>query len=140
MVVTGLVAGSVALALAVGYARWLDDIVVADLVLWILLLELGLGVLGYGFLETTDTTLFINVGALATPNPLPAFTLLLSFDDLSASLWGVLGTALIGCFYFLLEYFDFDAQGGYIALLSASFSQAALAYFGATDLWLIIAF
>lgn len=139
MVITGLVAGSIALALAVGYARWLDDTVIADLVLWILLVELGLGVLGYGFLDTTDTALIINVGTLSTPSPLPSFSLLLTFDDLSAALWGVLATALIGCFYFLLEYFDFDAQGGYIALLSASFSQAALAYFGATDLWLIIA-
>jgi formate hydrogenlyase subunit 3/multisubunit Na+/H+ antiporter MnhD subunit len=81
----------------------------------------------------------VSLGSFYTPNPLPSFSLLLTFDELSASLWGVLATALIGCFYFLLEYFDFDAQGGYIALLSASFSQAALAYFGATDLWLIIA-
>lgn len=103
------------------------------------MVELGIGILGYGFLDTTDTALVINVGTISTPNPLPAFSLLLTFDDLSAALWGVLATALIGCFYFLLEYFDFDAQGGYIALLSASFSQAALAYFGATDLWLIIA-
>lgn len=139
MIITGLVAGSIALVLAVGYARWLDDVVIADLVLWTLLLELGLGVLGYGFLDTTDTALVINIGSMATPNPLPNFGLLLTFDDLSAALWGVLATALIGCFYFLVEYFDFDAQGGYIALLSAAFSQAALAYFGAADLWLIIA-
>jgi NADH:ubiquinone oxidoreductase subunit 5 (subunit L)/multisubunit Na+/H+ antiporter MnhA subunit len=139
MVITGLVAGSIALVLAVGYARWLDDTVIADFVLWILLTELGLGVLGYGFLDTTDTSLLINLGSISTPSPLPNFSLLLTFDDLSAALWGVLATALIGCFYFLLEYFDFDAQGGYIALLSAAFSQAALAYFGATDLWLIIA-
>jgi hypothetical protein len=86
MVITGLVAGSVALALAVGYARWLDDTVIADLVLWILLVELGLGILGYGFLDTTDTALIINVGALSTPNPLPSFNLLLTFDDLSAAL------------------------------------------------------
>jgi NADH:ubiquinone oxidoreductase subunit 5 (subunit L)/multisubunit Na+/H+ antiporter MnhA subunit len=139
MVVAGLVAGSIALILAIGYARWLDDVVVADVVLWVLLSELGLGVLGYGFLDATDTTLVINLGTLATPGTLPTFHLLLAFDDLSAALWGVLATALVGCFYFLLEYFDFDSQGGYIALLSASFSQAALAYFGATDLWLIIA-
>jgi formate hydrogenlyase subunit 3/multisubunit Na+/H+ antiporter MnhD subunit len=111
---------------------------VADLVLWVLILELGLAILGYGFLDTTDTTLVINFGSLSTPSPLPKMDLLFTFDELSAALWGVLATALIGCFYFLLEYFDFDAQGGYIALLSASFSQAALAYFGATDLWLII--
>lgn len=72
--------------MAVGYARWLDDTVIADLVLWILLAELGLGVLGYGFLETTDTTLIINVGTLSTPSPLPSFNLLLTFDELSAAL------------------------------------------------------
>lgn len=33
MVITGLVAGSIALILAIGYARWLDDTVIADLVL-----------------------------------------------------------------------------------------------------------
>jgi formate hydrogenlyase subunit 3/multisubunit Na+/H+ antiporter MnhD subunit len=139
MVVAGLLGGSLALALAIGYARWLDDASVADVVLWVLLSELCLGVLGYGFLDATDATLVISVGSISTPGTLPAFQLLLAFDDLSAALWGVLATALIGCFYFLLEYFDFDAQGGYIALLSAAFSQAALAYFGATDLWLIIA-
>jgi NADH:ubiquinone oxidoreductase subunit 5 (subunit L)/multisubunit Na+/H+ antiporter MnhA subunit len=138
MVITGLVSGSIALLLAVAYSRWLDDVSVADLVLWVLILELGLAILGYGFLDTTDTTLVINFGSLSTPSPLPKMDLLFTFDELSAALWGVLATALIGCFYFLLEYFDFDAQGGYIALLSASFSQAALAYFGATDLWLII--
>jgi formate hydrogenlyase subunit 3/multisubunit Na+/H+ antiporter MnhD subunit len=125
--------------LAIAYARWLDDVAVADVVLWVLLSELGLGVLGYGFLDTTDATLVLNLGSIHTPSSLPTFNLLLTFDDLAAALWGVLATALIGCFYFLLEYFDFDAQGGYIALLSATFSQAALAYFGATDLWLIIA-
>jgi NADH:ubiquinone oxidoreductase subunit 5 (subunit L)/multisubunit Na+/H+ antiporter MnhA subunit len=139
MVVAGLLGGSIALTLAVGYARWLDDIVIADVVLWVLLSELTLGVLGYGFLDTTDSTFVISLGQLSTPGSLPTLHLLLAFDDLSAALWGVLATALIGCFYFLLEYFDFDAQGGYIALLSAAFSQAALAYFGATDLWLIIA-
>lgn len=138
MVVSGLVGGSIALILATAYARWLDDIAVADTVLWVLILELGLAVLGYGFLDTTDTMLVINLGSLSAPSPLPRMELLFTFDELSASLWGVLATALIGCFYFLLEYFDFDAQGGYIALLSAAFSQAALAYFGATDLWLII--
>jgi formate hydrogenlyase subunit 3/multisubunit Na+/H+ antiporter MnhD subunit len=139
MVIAGLLGGSIALALAAAYARWLDDLVIADVVLWVLLNELILGVLGYGFLDVTDSTFVIDLGPLATPAPLPTFHLLLAFDDVSAALWGVLATALIGCFYFLLEYFDFDAQGGYIALLSAAFSQAALAYFGATDLWLIIA-
>lgn len=139
MVVAGLFGGSLALILAVSYARWLDDIVIAEVVLWVLLTELVLGVLGYGFLDATDSALVINLGSLATPGSLPNFHLLFAFDDLSAALWGVLATALIGCFYFLLEYFDFDAQGGYIALLSAAFSQAALAYFGAMDLWLVIA-
>ena len=139
MVVAGLLGGSIALVLAVGYARWLDDIVIAEMVLWVLLSELVLGVLGYSFLDTTDSIFVINLGRLLTPGSLPTLHLLFVFDDLSAALWGVLATALIGCFYFLLEYFDFDAQGGYIALLSAAFSQAALAYFGATDLWLIIA-
>jgi hypothetical protein len=139
MVVAGLLGGSLALILAVGYARWLDDVVIAEVVLWVLLTELGLGVLGYGFLDATDSSFVLSLGSLATPGALPDFHLLLVFDDLSAALWGVLATALIGCFYFLLEYFDFDAQGGYIALLSAAFSQAALAYFGAMDLWLIIA-
>ena len=139
MVTGALLGGSLCLALAVGYARWLDDAAVADAVLWVLLTELVLGVLGYGFLEATDTALVINLGSLTLPGTLPDFHLIFAFDDVSAALWAVLATALVGCFYFLLEYFDFDAQGGYIALLSAAFSQAALAYFGATDLWLVIA-
>ena len=139
MVVTGLLGGALCLGLAAGYARWLDDAAVADAVLWVLLMELILGVLGYGFLEATDTALVINLGSISLPGTYPDFNLIFAFDDVSAALWAVLATALVGCFYFLLEYFDFDAQGGYIALLSAAFSQAALAYFGATDLWLVIA-
>jgi hypothetical protein len=86
MVITGLVSGSIALLLAVAYSRWLDDVSVADLVLWVLILELGLAILGYGFLDTTDTTLVINFGSLSTPSPLPKMDLLFTFDELSAAL------------------------------------------------------
>ena len=136
---TAVFGGAICLVLVLGYARWLDDATVADAVIWVLGTELGLGILGYGFLEATDTALVVDLGTLSTPLTLPDFDLLFTFDEAAAALWAVLATALIGCFYFLLEYFDFDAQGGYIALLSAAFSQAALAYFGATDLWLVIA-
>ena len=123
MVVTGLLGGALCLGLAAGYARWLDDAAVADAVLWVLLMELILGVLGYGFLEATDTALVINLGSISLPGTYPDFNLIFAFDDVSAALWAVLATALVGCFYFLLEYFDFDAQGGYGLLRPWWFQQ-----------------
>ena len=56
------------------------------MVLWALILELGIAILGYGFLDGTDTTLIISLGGILTPSPLPKMELLFTFDELSAAL------------------------------------------------------
>ena len=114
MVVAGLLGGSIALALAIGYARWLDDIVIADAVLWVLLTELGLGVLGYGFLTPPTrpllSTSLVDLGDIAGLSPN------LGLRRRLCGPVGVLATALIGCFYFLLGVLTLMPRGPHTLL------------------------
>jgi NADH:ubiquinone oxidoreductase subunit 5 (subunit L)/multisubunit Na+/H+ antiporter MnhA subunit len=64
--------------------------------------------------------------------------LVLCFDEISAFFLAVLTFALILCFFFLIEYFEYDANASTIITLSALFSQAALLYFSAFDLCMLI--
>jgi len=52
----------------------------------------------------------------------------------------ILTFALIFCFFFLAEYFEYDASASSIILLSAMFSQAALLYFCVFDVCLLLFF
>jgi len=67
-------------------------------------------------------------------------SLSLCFDEVSAFFLSILAFALILCFFFLVEYFEFDAHASSIIFLSALFSQAALLYFSVYDLCLLIFF
>lgn len=70
---------------------------------------------------------FLNIRGTRTP-------LLFMVDDLSMVFLFILFTALLLCFWFLSEYFEYDAYGWSIMLLSASFSQLAFVYFCTYDL------
>jgi len=60
--------------------------------------------------------------------------LALCSDELSCHFSGILLTALILCFVFLSEYFEFDVNGVSIALLSSLFSQLAFVFFATYDI------
>jgi hypothetical protein len=62
------------------------------------------------------------------------------FDELSGFFVSMLTFALILCFFFLIEYFEFDTGAVTIIFLSALFSQVALLYFVVFDLCLLLFF
>lgn len=66
--------------------------------------------------------------------------LVLCCDELSCHFSGILLVALILCFVFLAEYFEFDVNGVSITLLSALFSQLAFIFFCSFDLVTLVFF
>lgn len=121
------------------YNRWLDDTLTADLCFVALLVELISAVLAVRFFSVSDTVFFAEIGSLHPMLSLVGeLRLVLCFDELSAFFLGILVVALLVCFCFLTEYFEYDAGAGSIIWLSAFFSQAALLFFSAWDLLLIL--
>ena len=82
----------------------------------------------------------LDLGTLQTVVPALTLNLLFCFDDLTGLFMGILILALTICFYFLVDYFEFDAHAGSIFILSFLFSQLALVYFCSFDLFVIFFF
>jgi hypothetical protein len=133
-----LVHGAIIVSFIGVYGRWLDEEIVADVCLLGLLVELlvasGLG----QYLQATDMVMYLQGGAAAAQWAVPTVSLALCFDELSAYFTSILTFALILCFFFLVEYFEFDSNALAIIFLSALFSQTALLYFAAYDLCLLV--
>jgi hypothetical protein len=104
------------------------------------LFELICGVLSVQYLQITDAVFYLHGGTLFTQWGVTHISLSLCFDEISAFFLSILAFALVLCFFFLVEYFEFDSSASTIILLSALFSQAALLYFSVFDLCLIIFF
>lgn len=92
------------------------------------------------YYSVTDGILFLDLGTITSASPFLTFNLSLCFDLLSGFFLAILTVALTICFYFLVEYFEYDAGASTIINLSALFSQLALLFFCAFDLFLIIFF
>lgn len=75
----------------------------------------------------------LNIRGTRTP-------ILFMVDDLSMVFIFILFTALLLCFWFLSEYFEYDAYGWSIMLLSASFSQLAFVFFCTYDIISLLVF
>jgi hypothetical protein len=65
---------------------------------------------------------------------------IIGFDELSSYFFCLLAFALLICFFFLAEYFEYDANASAIITLSAAFSQAVMFYFCSFDLLSILIF
>ncbi len=122
------------------YGRWLDEEVVADVCLLGLLLELLVAAVTTQYIHVTDTIFFLHGGSPFSGWMSPNTGLTLCFDELSGVFLCVLVFALILCFFFLVEYFEFDAGVSSIFFLSALFSQTALLYFSVNDACLLLFF
>lgn len=140
MLAAALINGILVVVLLFSYSRWLDTEVTADVCLYGLLAELGFATLVTGYFGATDGLLFLDLGAILTGLPYLTLSLTLCFDLLSGFFLGILTLALLICFYFLVEYFEYDAGAAAIINLSALFSQLALLFFSAFDLFLLIFF
>jgi NADH-quinone oxidoreductase subunit L len=92
------------------------------------------------YLQATDAVFYLQLGGALARWGVPGVALSFCFDELSAFFLSILMFALVVCFFFLIEYFEFDAQASSIIFLSALFSQAALLYFSVFDLCLLIFF
>jgi len=93
-----------------------------------------------GYVGATDTSLILELGQLQTVVPAMTISCLFCFDEVSGLFMGILLIALTICFYFLVDYFEFDAHSGAIFLLSFLFSQLALLYFTSFDLFMLLFF
>jgi NADH-quinone oxidoreductase subunit L len=116
------------------YSRWLGERSVLDISWYALVLELVGALLGYGYLYLTECTFFLHLGSVFSYRTPLTLSIVFAFDAISGAFFGILAVALIICFFFLVEYFEYDGGGGSIILLSALFSQVALWYFCSFDL------
>lgn len=140
MVTTLLVSGALMVAFLFFYSRWLDDETLADICWYALCYELISAACLYSYVSWTGSALYIEVGQLMVLAPSCDIRLIFVFDQLSGFFFCILAFALLLCFYFLVDYFEYDAGATTIILLSAAFSQLALWYFCVFDLFLLITF
>lgn len=89
--------------------------------------------------SATDSALYLHVGTLGWGDVAFTPTIAFSFDELSGFFFAILAFALILCFLFLGEYFEYDAGAVSIMTLSALFSQLALGLFCAFDVLSLLA-
>ena len=122
------------------YNRWLDEETLADICLYALAVELIVAIFNIVFIHYTDSVFFLHVGSLLPDTFFLHISLLFCFDELSGFFFCILEFALILCFYFLVEYFEYDSNGSGIILLSSVFSHLAIWYFCVFDVFLLVAF
>jgi formate hydrogenlyase subunit 3/multisubunit Na+/H+ antiporter MnhD subunit len=132
--------GSIVVLLLVLYSRWLDDETLADLCLYSLGVELFFAIFNVVYIYYTDSIFFLHCGYLLVDTFYVNISLIFCFDELSGFFFGILDFALILCFYFLVEYFEYDSNSTGIILLSSLFSHCALWYFCVFDLFLLLLF
>jgi len=92
------------------------------------------------YAHALDVLFYLQVGTPLAVADLGVVELVFCFDEISGFFLAILTVALILCFFFLIEYFEYDANAGTIVTLSALFSQAALLYFCTFDLCLLFFF
>lgn len=122
------------------YIRWADLELAADICLLGLIVELVVSTILVQYVTSVDCIFYFHLGCLFTSSSFPSLSLVLVFDEISGFFLGILCFALIVCFFFLIEYFEYDSRAGSIVLLSSLFSQCALLYFCSYDLILLVFF
>jgi hypothetical protein len=132
--------GLVVVVLTLCYWRWLGEDLLVDFGSWALFLEFLVFIFFVGYQGSCDVTFVLDLGTLQTVVPSLTLNFLFCFDDLTGFFMGILLLALAVCFYFLVDYFEFDAYAGSIFILSFLFSHLALIYFCAFDLFVVFFF
>jgi len=122
------------------FGRWLDDEITADVCLFGLVFELIYALMLTRYTQITDCVLYVQVGVSFNRMLSPESSLVFCFDEVSGLFFSILTFALIVCFFFLVEYFEYDSNAGSIIFLSALFSQLALMYFCSFDLYSLLFF
>ena len=122
------------------FARWLDEEIAADICFFGLAIELAASLFFIKYLQVTDSIFFLSLGDLFAVSVFPEFSLVLCFDEVSGFFFSILSFALLLCFFFLVEYFEYDSNANSIIYLSSLFSQVAMLYFTSFDLYLLFFF
>ena len=122
------------------YGRWLDEEITADVCLFGLCVELLSAAALVKYIHVTDSIFYSSWGAPLISSLFPTVEVVFCFDEISGFFLAVLTIALILCFFFLVEYFEYDTNTSTVVTLSALFSQAALLYFCAFDVCSLIFF
>ena len=122
------------------YYNYLDDDIIIDLCYITILVEFLFSILNVSYIFYTDS-IYINFQySLFNNINLIKFDILFIFDEISSLFYIILLVALSCCFYFLIEYFQYDFNNKSIILLSVFFSNTALMYFISYDLISLIFF
>ncbi len=131
---------SIIVLLLILYNRWLDEEVLGDLCLYSLIVELCLAFFNINYIYYTESIFFLHCGFIFVDSSFFHISCIFFFDEVSGFFFSILDFALILCFYFLIEYFEYDTNGVGIILLSSLFSHFAIWYFCVFDLFLLILF
>lgn len=131
----GVIQGVFLLVGLAGFARWLDDELVIDLCTLGLVIEFGLGLVGFNSVAQSGVAQYLCLGSLNPDVPGLGPEIVFVFDELSGAFGSILCVALLACLSFLADYFEYDSGVASIALLSSGFSVAALALFSSFDLF-----
>lgn len=110
------------------------------IIFFILIFELLLSFTTYNYISILGFLYFCNIGTILYTPLNYNIQLVFIFDSISFFFHTILFTALIVCFIFLIQYFEYDINSTTIILLSSIFSQLAFIYFLTYDLFLILFF
>lgn len=91
-----------------------------------LLVELLISSVSIGYIYYCDFIFILNIGNIFDLKDFFKISLIFFFDDISNLFYFILCFALLLCFFFLTEYFEYDFNSTSIILLSSLFSQLAL--------------
>ena len=106
-------------------SRWVEVQSLRLVCLFALLIEALASVLAFSYVSSLGVSEYVCLGEVLVDLDVIRLQVVFIFDEISAFFYFILLTALILCFVFLAEYFEYDVSGVSIILLSALFSQLA---------------
>lgn len=140
MVIYMIFHGILIVSLLFIFNKWIDDSTLIDICLYSLLLELIISSFSLIYIYMSNYTFMLNIGKIFSDNFFFNIYLNFYFDEISNVFFFILDFALIICFYFLIEYYEYDSNSTGIILLSSMFSHTALWFFCVYDLFLLFFF
>ena len=122
------------------FSKWVDDSSLIDICLYSLLVELLVASFSLVYIYMSNFAFILNLGKVFSDNFFFNIYLNFYFDEISNVFFFILDFSLIICFYFLIEYYEYDSNSTGIILLSSMFSHAALWFFCVYDIFLLFFF
>jgi len=126
MIISLLCHGIILVSFLLFLCKWVDDLLLIDICFYSLLVEFLLSSFNIVYIYYCDYIFIFNIGTIFDYKYFFKVSIILFFDEISNFFFFILCFALILCFYFLIEYFEYDFNSTSIILLSSLFSQVAL--------------